>query len=239
MRYILLLALAALALAGCNQQKSDLKSDKAKLSYVIGQEIGQNFKAQGIDIDTAALAMSVNDATSGKQSALSQEEMQKVMVNFQQSRQQKAQAEGEKNKQVAQAFLEKNKTAEGFKTTKSGLQYKVVSEGKGKQPKDKDTVVVHYTGKLVDGTEFDSSVKRGQPAEFPVNAVIPGWTEALKLMHVGDKWQLVIPPELAYGPQGRPGIPPNSVLLFDVELIDVKKELQKEPKKESKKEPKK
>jgi len=222
MRHLLLVTVALIFAAGCSP-KSDLKSDKAKLSYVIGQEIGQNFKAQGIEIDSDALAMSINDATSGKQSRLSQEEMQKVMINFQQQRQQKTQADAEKNKASAQTFLEKNKTAQGFKATPSGLQYKVVSAGTGKQPKDKDTVVVHYTGRLIDGTEFDSSVKRGQPAEFPVNAVIPGWTEALKMMHVGDKWQLVIPPELAYGAQGRPGIPPNSVLIFDVELIDVKK----------------
>jgi FKBP-type peptidyl-prolyl cis-trans isomerase len=212
-------------LAACSQEpKSDLKSDKAKLSYAIGQEIGQNFKTQGIDIDASALAMSVNDVVSGKKSQLTKDDLEKIQQNFQASRMEKMKADSEKGKASGEAFLEKNKAQEGWKTTASGLQYKVETEGKGASPKDTDNVVAQYSGKLVDGTEFDSSYKRGEPAEFPVNGVIPGWTEALKMMKVGAKWHLAIPSDLAYGPQGRPpAIPPNSVLLFDIELVGIKK----------------
>jgi FKBP-type peptidyl-prolyl cis-trans isomerase FklB len=130
--------------------------------------------------------------------------------------------QGEKNKKEGEAFLAENKKKDGVKTLPSGLQYKVLAEGKGKTPKATDTVTVHYRGTLTDGTEFDSSYKRNQPASFPVNGVIKGWTEALQLMKEGSKWQLFIPASLAYGEPGRPGIPPNSVLIFDVELISVK-----------------
>ena len=208
----------------CNQAtKSDLKSDKSRLSYAIGQEIGQNFKSQNIDIDPAALAMSVQDVLEGKKSALTPEELKKVQENFQNARVEKQKQAAEKGDADAKSFLDKNKTGEGWKVTASGLQYKVEKDGTGATPKDTDTVVAQYAGKLVDGTEFDSSYKRGEPAEFPVTGVIPGWTEALKMMKVGSKWHLAIPPQLAYGEQGRPpAIPPNSVLLFDIELVGVK-----------------
>jgi FKBP-type peptidyl-prolyl cis-trans isomerase FkpA/FKBP-type peptidyl-prolyl cis-trans isomerase FklB len=222
MKFLVLLALVGLV--ACNgKPKSDLKSDKARLSYAIGQEIGRTIKMQEIEVDVNALAMSINDVVEGKPSALTQEDLQKARENFEKGRQEKMVATAEKNKKEGDDFLAKNKTAEGWKTTASGLQIKTVTPGKGASPKDSSTVVVHYAGKLIDGTEFDSSIKRGQPAEFPVKGVIPGWTEALKLMKVGEKAQLAIPSQLAYGPQGRPGIPPNSVLLFDVELIGIKK----------------
>ncbi|MDZ4678565.1 MAG: FKBP-type peptidyl-prolyl cis-trans isomerase [Oligoflexia bacterium] len=218
-----IIMLALVGLTACNQTpKSDLKTDKAKASYSIGQQVGGNFKTQEVDLDIAAFSMAVSDVIAGKKPALTADEMQKAMMQFQQTRMDKTKVAAEKSKASAVAYLEKNKTVEGFKVTASGLQYKVVTTGKGPTPKDKDFVMAHYSGKLTDGTEFDSSYKRGQPAEFPVMGVIPGWTEALKMMKVGDKWQLVIPPELAYGEGGRPGIPPNSVLVFDIELVGIK-----------------
>lgn len=135
----------------------------------------------------------------------------------------KQQEAAEENKKKGSEYLEKNKSAEGVKVTASGLQYKVEKEGDGKTPVKTDTVKAHYKGTLVDGTQFDSSYDRGQPAEFPVQGVIPGWSEALQMMKVGSKYKLFVPPELAYGASGRPGIPANSVLVFEVELIDIVK----------------
>jgi len=224
MKGTILVVVLLLAVA-CNMEpKKDLATDKGKLSYAIGQEIGGNFKNQGMDIDPSTLAASIADVMAGRKSALSEDELKKVQTSFQQKQMDKMKASSEKGKVVGEQFLEKNRSQDGWKATSSGLQFKVVTEGKGPQPKETDTVTVDYAGKLVDGTEFDSSYKRGQPAEFPVNGVIPGWTEALKLMHVGDKYQLAIPYQLAYGEQGRPPvIPPYSVLLFDVELKGIKK----------------
>lgn len=210
----------SLALTACN--KADLKSDKGQASYAIGQQIGKNLKAQNIEVDAKTLAISLADATEGK-SDMTDEEIQKAMMKLQEMAMQKQQEEGENNKKKSAEFLEKNKTAEGVKTTDSGLQYIVMTEGTGASPKADDVVKCHYTGTLIDGTKFDSSVDRGQPAEFPVSGVIPGWTEALQMMKVGSKYKLFIPPELAYGPAGRPGIPPNSTLIFEVELLEVVK----------------
>jgi FKBP-type peptidyl-prolyl cis-trans isomerase len=220
-----LFVLAIALMTSCNRTpKSDLKSDKAKLSYAIGQQIGQSVKADGIEVDVNALAMAIHDVTTDKKSALTPEELQQAMVNARKAAMDKQKAEGEKNLVAGKKYLEENKGKPGIKVTSTGLQYRVVDSGKdkGKSPKDKDVVVVHYTGKLIDGKEFDSSKRRGQPAEFPVGGVIPGWTEALKMMKPGDKWEVFIPAELAYGEAGRPGIPPNSVLNFDIELITVK-----------------
>lgn len=222
MKNLLVIAAAGLAmtLTACN--KPDLKSDKGQASYAIGQQIGQNLKTQNIDFDPATLAASMKDAAEGK-SQMTKEEIQKAMMKLQESAMKKQQEEGEANKKKSAEFLEKNKTAEGVKTTASGLQYIVVKEGDGPIPKKEDNVKCHYTGTLIDGTKFDSSVDRGQPAEFPVGGVIPGWTEALQMMKVGSKYKLFIPPELAYGPSGRPGIPPNSALVFEVELLEILK----------------
>src|SRR5207253_8354801 len=136
--------------------------------------------------------------------------------------QEKQEKQAQQNSSAGEKFLAENKTKEGVKTTTSGLQYKVLKDGNGAQPKSSDTVTVNYRGTLIDGTEFDSSFKRGQPATFPVTGVIKGWTEALQLMKVGSKFQLFVPANLAYGEQGRPGIPPSSALIFEVELMDVK-----------------
>jgi len=213
-------AVATIAVVGCN--KADLKSDKGQASYAIGQQIGKNLKAQNIEIDPATLAASMKDALAGK-SEMKEDEIQKAMMKLQETAMKKQQDQAEDNKKKAAEFLEKNKTAADVKTTASGLQYIVMTEGTGATPKKEDTVKCHYTGTLLDGTKFDSSVDRGQPAEFPVAGVIPGWTEALQLMKVGSKYKLFIPPELAYGPSGRPGIPPNSALIFEVELLDIVK----------------
>jgi FKBP-type peptidyl-prolyl cis-trans isomerase len=209
-----------LTLTACN--KPDLKSDKGQASYAIGQQIGKNLKAQSIDIDPKTLAASLADAALGK-SEMKDEEIQKAMMKLQENAQKKQSEEGDVNKKKSADFLEKNKTAEGVKVTASGLQYQVLKEGDGAIPKDSDTVKCHYTGTLIDGTKFDSSVDRGQPAEFPVGGVIKGWTEALQMMKVGSKYKLFIPADLAYGPAGRPGIPANSALIFEVELLEIAK----------------
>ena len=217
---IILVAAVAAVLVGCN--KPDMKSDKGQASYAIGQQIGKNLKAQNIDIDSVTLAASLKDALAGK-SEMKDDETQKAMMKLQENAMKKQQEEGEGNKKKSADFLEKNKTASGIKITASGLQYSVVTEGTGAIPKKEDTVKCHYTGTLIDGTKFDSSVDRGQPAEFPVAGVIPGWTEALQMMKTGSKYKLFIPPELAYGASGRPGIPANSALVFEVELIEIVK----------------
>ncbi len=220
MKHILVIAVAALALTACN--KPDLKSDKGQASYAIGQQIGQNLKAQNIEFDANTLVASMKDAATGK-SEMTKEEIQKAMMKLQESAMKKQQEEGETNKKKSAEFLEKNKTADGVKTTASGLQYMVIKEGDGPMPKKEDNVKCHYTGTLINGEKFDSSVDRGQPAEFPVGGVIAGWTEALQMMKVGSKYKLFIPPELGYGPAGRPGIPANSALIFEVELIEIVK----------------
>ncbi len=217
---ILLAAAAVVMLVGCN--KPDLKSDKGQASYAIGQQIGRNLKAQNIDIDPKTLAASLTDAIAGK-SELKEDEIQKAMMKLQEMALKKQQEEGEKNKNKSAEYLEKNKTAEGVKLTASGLQYIVVQEGNGATPAKTDTVKCHYKGTLTTGEQFDSSYDRGQPAEFPVGGVIPGWTEALQMMKVGSKYKLFIPAELAYGASGRPGIPANSALIFEVELLDIVK----------------
>ncbi len=222
MNKIALVAVAGLllTLTACN--KPDLKSDKGQASYAIGQQIGKNLKSQNIDVDAKTLAASLAHAAAGK-SEMTDEQIQKAMMKLQEVAMKKQAEEGENSKKKSTEYLEKNKTAAGVKVTASGLQYQVMKEGDGATPKKEDTVKCHYTGTLIDGTKFDSSVDRGQPAEFPVAGVIPGWTEALQMMKVGSKYKLFIPPELAYGPAGRPGIPPNSALVFEVELIEIVK----------------
>lgn len=218
-KLILAAALATFALVGCTKK---LDTDVKQASYAIGQQIGGNLKSQNIDFDPDVVAMALKDAQKGE-SKLDKDGLQQAMMKLQEMAMKKQQEEANANLAKSNEFLEKNKAAAGVTTTASGLQYSIVSEGKGAVPTDSDTVKVHYTGTLINGEKFDSSVDRGQPAEFPVKGVIPGWTEALKLMHVGSKAKLFIPPALAYGAQGRPGIPANSALIFDVELIEIVK----------------
>jgi len=215
---ISLAVVSSLFITGCEKK---LDSDQKKASYAIGQQIGQNLKTQNIDFDPDVIAMSMKDVSSAKPSRLKPEEMQEALKKLQEAVNKKQSEMAEGNLADAKKFLENNKTQPNVVTTASGLQYIVVQEGKGKSPTAKDTVKAHYRGTLSNGQQFDSSYDRGQPAEFPVEGVIKGWTEALQLMKVGGKVKLFIPPELGYGNSQRPGIPANSVLLFDVELIDV------------------
>ena len=203
-----------------------MQSKQEKLGYAIGMNIGMNMKQQKVDVDADQVAAGLKAALKGEKTVLTQEEMAQVLTAFQQEMQMKQMAEmaaeATKNEKLAQEFLDKNSKLDGVVTLSSGLQYKVLTEGKGATPTADSTVQVHYRGSLIDGTEFDSSYQRGEPASFPVTGVIPGWTEALQLMKEGDKWQLVIPSQLAYGERGAPPvIPPNSALVFEVELLKV------------------
>ena len=224
--YLPILAISlALLLSSCTPEKKiELKDDTAKASYSVGYQFGQNLKKMHADLDPKVLSRGIEDALSGKESLLSEEEMGSSLSNLRQKSmaavQQELKEQAEKNLVEGEKFLTENKTKEGVKTTASGLQYKVIEKGEGPSPKVGDTVTVNYRGTLVDGTEFDSSYARGEPATFPLTGVIPGWTEALQLMKKGSKWTLYIPPDLAYGERGAGNrIPPNSTLIFEVELI--------------------
>jgi len=221
-------AAVLLMASGCTAQekKPELNSIKDKVSYGIGMNIGKDFKEQGIDIDVNLLARGIKDSMSGGEPAMTEEQMREAFEAFQKElvakQEAKTKEQADKNLKAGEAFLTENAKKEGVVTLPSGLQYKVLDEGSGKSPNAADTVTVNYRGTLVDGTEFDSSYKRGEPATFPVSGVIAGWTEALQLMKEGAKWQLVIPPNLAYGERGAgPVIGPNSTLVFEVELIKV------------------
>jgi FKBP-type peptidyl-prolyl cis-trans isomerase FklB len=203
-----------------------LKTPKEKLSYIIGVQIGNDLKSQSVDVDPAIVNRGMQDLMQGNKLLISDQEAKEFIAAYQKERAGKVAEEkkkaGDKNKQEGAAFLAENKKKEGVKTLPSGLQYKVIREGKGKTPKATDTTVVQYKGMLVNGTEFDSSYKRGEPATFPVTGVIRGWTEALQLMKEGSTWQIVVPPELAYGDQGAGPIGPNATLIFEVELVSIK-----------------
>lgn len=201
-------------------QETELKDLRAKASYGVGLNVGRNLKRQQVDLDPDLLAKGMKDALTGAKPALTDEQIQEALVAFSE---QAAKAAADRNKADGEAFLKTNKGKEGVVTLPSGLQYKVLKDGTGKLPKATDVISAHYRGTLIDGTEFDSSYRRGQPAEFPVNRVIAGWTEALQKMKVGSKWQLVIPANLAYAdspPQNSP-IGPNAVLVFEVELLGI------------------
>jgi len=210
--------------SGCTKKTPG--TQKEKVSYAIGWDIGSNIGRQNADIDIAVLTSGIKDAMSGAKPLLTEEEMREAMMAFQKEMQKKETKAGrksmDKNAKEGKEFLEKNKKRKDVKVTTSGLQYRVIKEGTGKQPGRNDRVTVNYSGTLIDGTEFDSSYKRGQPATFPVGGVIKGWTEALQLMKEGAKYELFIPSELAYGERGAGArIGPNSTLIFTVELISV------------------
>ncbi|MEY4916202.1 MAG: hypothetical protein RL616_115 [Verrucomicrobiota bacterium] len=203
-----------------------LADDNARVSYAIGMLTGKQWQQQGIEFDADIYARGLKEGRAGGTTLMTPEEAQAAISKFKQEfsvKQQQKQAElGTKNKTDGEAYLAANKKNPGVVTLPDGLQYAVLTNGSGAMPSASDVVKVHYRGTLLDGTEFDSSYKRGQPAEFQVTGVIHGWTEALQKMKVGSKWKLFIPSELAYGEQGRPGIPPNSVLIFEVELLEAK-----------------
>jgi FKBP-type peptidyl-prolyl cis-trans isomerase FklB len=213
----------------------DLNSQKKKVSYAIGLDIGKNFKERAMDVDMEILIQGLRDAQGSGKPLLSSEEIQKTMTQFQQdmmkAEQEKRMGQAQVNKTKEEAFLKENAKKTGVKVTASGLQYIVISTGTGPLPKLTDTVKVHYRGTLLDGREFDSSYKRNQPAVFPLNGVIKGWTEALQLMKVGSKWQIFLPASLAYGEQGAGQvIGPNATLIFDVELLSIEKAVAAAPK---------
>jgi FKBP-type peptidyl-prolyl cis-trans isomerase len=203
-----------------------LKTSKDKFSYAIGMKMGANLRKQSVPVDPNILARGLKDSLTGGKTLISDEQAQAAIMEVQnelrQKQQEKMQVEGAANKKEGDAFLAANKGKEGIVTLPSGLEYKILKEGTGPKPTASDSVVCNYRGTLINGTEFDSSYKRGQPATFPVTGVIKGWTEALQLMPVGSKWQLFIPPDLAYGERGpSPEIGSNSTLVFEVELLSI------------------
>ena len=222
-RFILISAAFLLTLPLSAQEKSPpLKDQKDKVSYSIGLNIGSNLARQNVEINPEAMIAGVKDAIAGKPQ-LTQDQVKEVMTAFEKDMQAKQKAAGEKSAAEGAKFLEENKKKEGVKTTASGLQYKVIKEGTGAQPKTTDTVKVNYRGTLINGKEFDSSYKRGEPVTFPLNGVIKGWTEGLQLMKTGAKYQLFVPPALAYGERAvGPDLPANSTLIFEVELLEAK-----------------
>lgn len=203
-------------------EQSSFKDNKEKFSYALGMSLGNNLRRSGIpldEIDPNAIMEGVKEGYDSNKARLTEAEAREVILATQREARTKL---AEKNKAEGQKFLEENKQKEGVVTLPSGLQYKVLAEGSGTSPKPNDIVTVNYRGTLIDGTEFDSSYKRGQPAKFAVNGVIKGWSEALQLMKPGAKWQLFIPPELAYGERGSGfSIGPNATLIFEVELLSV------------------
>jgi FKBP-type peptidyl-prolyl cis-trans isomerase len=218
-----------LACQGNSEKKIALETQKQKVSYSIGMDIGKNLKQNEIDVEMEALARGIKDALadSGSTPLLTQAQIEETMQKFQQEmmvkQNEKVNAMSGKNKNEGEVFLVENAQKEGVVALPSGLQYKIVKAGNGPKPKLTDEVTTHYRGTLTDGTEFDSSYKRGQPTSFPVNGVIAGWTEALQLMPVGSKWQLFIPSNLAYGERGAGGvIGPNATLVFEIELLAIK-----------------
>lgn len=210
------------------------KTQKEKLSYTIGYQVGQDFKEKGLDLDADTFARAVKDVLTGKPLAMTESDMRAALETFREELMEKQRQLAEKNKKEGEEFLKSNAKKKGVKTLPSGLQYKVITPGKGKSPTADDTVVANYRGTLINGEEFDSSYKRGQPATFPLRGVIKGWQEALPLMKEGAKWQIFVPSQLAYGPNSpSPAIGPNATLIFEIELVSVKEATKpgEEPKK--------
>ncbi len=230
LRHTLLAAatVAVFGVSGVAFAKDKLESERDKVSYMVGMQIGNSLQQIKGEVDLPVLFQAIETTLKAGTPLLTAEEAQAVQKSFAERLQAKHAAEqaasAKKNKEEGDAFLASNKGKKGVTTTASGLQYQVVTQGKGPKPAATDTVKVHYTGTLLDGTKFDSSVDRGEPATFALNAVIPGWTEALQLMPVGSKYTLWLPSELAYGDRGTPGpIGPNATLKFEVELLEIVK----------------
>lgn len=224
-------AVTMVALTACNEKATEAKKEvtletlEQKVSYTIGVSVAQNVHVDKFAFDTAAFSQAVDDVKVGADLRISDEDMRATMQAFQTMQREMQMEEmkklGAENLASGQAFMEEKLKEEGVVKTESGLAYKVLTEGTGPIPKAEDSVVAHYKGTLLDGTEFDSSYKRGNPATFGVTNLIPGWVEALQIMPAGSKWELYIPAELAYGENGNQGIPPNSTLVFELELIEI------------------
>ncbi len=219
-------AVLSLVLAGCDNKAADsaeLKTPAQKASYGIGLSMGKNLSQEGMDdLDSQAVALGIEDALAKKDQRLTDEELMEAFGFLQARAQERMSALNDAAAKAGADFLAENAKREGVQTTESGLQYEVIKKAEGAQPKVSDVVSVHYQGTLVDGSVFDSSIERGEPVEFPVGGVIPGWVEGLQLMKVGEKYKFYIPSELAYGAQSpTPAIPANSTLVFEVELLDI------------------
>ncbi len=219
-------AVLTLVLAGCDNTaavSSDLKTPAQKASYGIGLSMGKNLSQEGMDdLDSQAVALGIEDALAKKDQRLSDDELMEAFSFLQARAQERMSALNDAAAKAGADFLAENAKRDGVQTTESGLQYEVIKKAEGAQPKVSDVVSVHYQGTLVDGSVFDSSIERGEPVEFPVGGVIPGWVEGLQLMSVGEKFKFYIPSELAYGAQSpTPAIPANSTLVFEVELLDI------------------
>lgn len=205
-------------------EKVTLKDQKDRISYSIGLNVGNSLKEEALELNSDPLIAGIKDALSGGKPLLTEEEIRETLTAFQRERMVKQLERGEKNKKEGEVFLTENKKKEGVKTLPNGLQYQVIKDAKGKKPTATDTVRTHYRGTFIDGTEFDSSAKSGGPVSFPLNRVIRGWTEALQLMPVGSKWRLFVPSDLGYGAQPKGPIPPNSTLIFEIELLGIEEE---------------
>lgn len=237
MKIRIISVLCAVLLAGIvnivnAEETSVLKTQKDRLSYSLGADLGNSLKKQNFEIDPDIFARGLKDSLSGEKLLLTETEIREILMNLQKElmakQQESLKALAERNKSEGEKFLSENRKKEGVKTLPSGLQYKVIKKRSGKTPKETDMVTVNYRGTLIDGTEFDSSYKRGQPSSFPVRGVIKGWTEALKLMKEGSQWQIVVPSNLAYGESGAGNvIGPNATLIFEIELISINKEKEK------------
>ena len=225
MKLGLSLAMATLLAAG-PVLAQDTTSEKGKLSYAIGYQIGKDFTERKMDVDVNTVIRAVQDAYGKRTPAISEEKMREILTAFQTKMMTEAKAEYDKvaatNKANATRFMSENKTKKGIVVLPSGLQYRVIEEGTGRKPAPTSEVTVHYRGSLTNGFEFDSSFARGVPAKFKVDSVIDGWKEVLPMMKVGDHWQVFLPPEKAYGMRGQPPIGPNEALVFDIKLVDVK-----------------
>ena len=217
------MALLTTTAAVAQNTAPELKTDKDKLSYALGMNVGENLRKQGLDVDPDLFAKAFAQAFSDGKTAMSDQEMQTVLMTAAREIQKKQAENAEQAQMQGEKFLAENKTKEGVVTLASGLQYKILKQGTGEKPTIADTVVCNYKGTLINGTVFDASEKHGGPATFPVKGLIAGWTEALQLMPVGSKWQLFVPSNLAYGAHGPAEIGPNATLIFEVELVSIQK----------------
>ncbi len=226
-RWILALGVSFLTVAVAAQDAPDLKNQKEKLSYALGMQMGAGLRKQALDLDLDTVSKGLSESFNGSKTLLTEDEMRAVLASAQEEHKKKQAALREEKAQATlkegEKFLAENKNKEGVVTLPSGLQYKILKEGKGDKPDKDEKVVCNFRGTLIDGTEFDSSDKHNGPATFPVKGVIKGWTEALLMMPAGSKWQLFVPPQLGYGQNGAgQRIPPNATLIFEVELLSVK-----------------
>ncbi|MEE4217453.1 MAG: FKBP-type peptidyl-prolyl cis-trans isomerase [Xanthomonadales bacterium] len=220
-------ALIVLTLMTAPVMAQDLTTDKGKLSYAVGWDIGEDIQRRGAEFDVETIIAAIRDSSAGKEPQVPSEEMVAMLTELQQKvRQEQAEAFqklADDNQKAADEFLQTNLSKNGIVALPSGVQYRIIEEGEGSRPGMEDTVKVHYRGSKINGHEFDSSFARGVPEEFPVNTVLRGWQEVLPLMKTGATWQIFVPPELAFGARGNPPVGPNEALMFDLKLVEIVK----------------